>query len=170
MTHGYSAEQRPFVCGVAVMLTHDFRVAVEGGEVQRRSAVLVCVVDDRTFLHQKLHNILVSFQTGPAQGSQPLLVHGSQRGTFETNNRGLTQTCGRELMSIDPLGIYSGPGWMVLVLELTFRKQKLYSAEVTLAGGHHQQGPALLVAHINIGTVLQQLLCNLKNQAAYIRL
>lgn len=70
--------------------------------------------------------------------------------------------CALELMSIDPLVIYSGTGLMVLVLELTFRKQKLYSTEVTLAGGHHQQGPALLVAHINIRPMLQQLLCNLK--------
>lgn len=53
---------------------------------------------------------------------------------------------------------------MVLVLELTFRKQELYSTEVTLAGGHHQQGPALLVAHVNIGTVLQQLLRDLETR------
>lgn len=53
---------------------------------------------------------------------------------------------------------------MVLVLELTFTKQKVYSAEVTLAGGHHQQGPALLVTHVNISTMLQQLLCNLKTR------
>lgn len=66
------------------MLTHDLRVAIEGGQIQRRPSVFVCVVDDRTFLHQKLHNVLVSFQAGPAQGSQPLLVHRSQRGTFET--------------------------------------------------------------------------------------
>lgn len=72
--------------------------------------------------------------------------------------------CSLELMSIDPIVIYSRRGLMVLVLELTFRKQKVHSAEVTLAGGHHQQGPALLVAHINISTVLQQLLCNLKTR------
>lgn len=53
---------------------------------------------------------------------------------------------------------------MVRVLELTFRKQKFYSTEVTLAGGHHQQGPALLVAHINISTMLQQLLRDLKTR------
>lgn len=72
--------------------------------------------------------------------------------------------CGLELMSIDPLGICSRTGLMVLIVELTFRKQKLYSTEVTLAGGHHQQGPALLVAHVNISTMLQQLLCNLKTR------
>lgn len=69
---------------VAAVFTHDLCVTEEGGEVQRRPSVFVRVVDDPTFLHQKLHNVLVSFQTGPAQGSQPLLVHGSQRGTFET--------------------------------------------------------------------------------------
>lgn len=53
---------------------------------------------------------------------------------------------------------------MVLVLELTFRKQELHSTEVTLAGGHHQQGPALLVAHVNISTVLQQLLRDLETR------
>lgn len=53
---------------------------------------------------------------------------------------------------------------MVLVLQLTFRKQELHSAEVTLAGGHHQQGPALLVAHVNISTVLQQLLRDLETR------
>lgn len=36
-------------------------VAIEGSEVQRRSSVFVCVVDDRTFLHQKLYHVLMSF-------------------------------------------------------------------------------------------------------------
>lgn len=53
---------------------------------------------------------------------------------------------------------------MGVVLELTFGEQKLHSTEVTLTGGHHQQGPALLVAHINISSLLQQLLCNLKTR------
>lgn len=52
----------------------------------------------------------------------------------------------------------------MLVLELTFRKQELHSTEVTLAGGHHQQGPALLVAHVNISAVLQQLLRDLETR------
>lgn len=54
---------------------------------------------------------------------------------------------------------------MALVLGLTFRKQKLHGTEVTLAGGHHQQGPALLVAHVNISTVLQQLLRDLETES-----
>lgn len=53
---------------------------------------------------------------------------------------------------------------MGVVLELTFGEKKLHSTEVTLTGGHHQQGPALLVAHINISSLLQQLLCNLKTR------
>ncbi|KAF3843076.1 hypothetical protein F7725_001925, partial [Dissostichus mawsoni] len=39
-----------------------------------------------------------------------------------------------------------------LSIELTFRKQKLYGAQVTLAGCHHEEGPALLVADVNIST------------------
>lgn len=70
--------------------------------------------------------------------------------------------CGRPLMSIDPPVIYSGPGLMAVVPALTFRKQKLHGTEVTLAGGHHQQGPALLVAHVDIGAALQQLLRDLE--------
>lgn len=67
-------------------------------------------------------------------------------------------------MSIDPFLMYSRTGLMGVVLELTFGEQKLHSTEVTLTGGHHQQGPALLVAHINISSLLQQLLCNLKTR------
>lgn len=48
--------------------------------------------------------------------------------------------------------------------ELTFGEQKLYGTEVTLAGRHHQKGPALLVAHVDVGTTLQQPLCNLKTR------
>lgn len=77
--------------------------------------------------------------------------------------------CRLELMSIDPLVFDWRTGLMVLVLQLTFRKQKLYSTKVTLAGSHHQQGPALLVAHINISTVLQQLLCNLETRSETVR-
>lgn len=51
--------------------------------------------------------------------------------------------------------------FMAGVLELTFRKQKLYSAQVALAGSYHEQGPALLVTDVYISTMLQQQLCNL---------
>lgn len=52
---------------------------------------------------------------------------------------------------------------MVLMVSRTFTKQKLYGAQVTLAGSHHEEGPALLVADVDISTVLQQQLCNLGN-------
>lgn len=45
----------------------------------------------------------------------------------------------------------------------TFRQQKLNSTQVTLAGSHHEQRSTLLVADVNVSTMLQQQLCNLKN-------
>lgn len=57
--------------------------------------------------------------------------------------------------------IWCVKAFMLGVLELTFRKQKLYSAQVALAGSYHEQGPALLVTDVYISTMLQQQLCNL---------
>lgn len=45
---------------------------------------------------------------------------------------------------------------------LTFGKQELHGAQVTLAGCNHQQGPALLVTDVDICAVLQQQLSNLR--------
>ena len=49
----------------------------------------------------------------------------------------------------------------MMVLSLTFRKQELDCAQVTLTGCHHEQGPALLVTDVDVGPVLQQQLCDL---------
>lgn len=64
-------------------------------------------------------------------------------------------------MSADSL---DGERDWLLCFQLTFRKQELHGAQVTLAGGHHEQGPALLVAHIYISTMLQQQLRDLRDR------
>jgi len=46
----------------------------------------------------------------------------------------------------------------------TFRQQKLNSTQVTLTGGHHQKGSALLVTDVNVSTMLQQQLSDLSNR------
>lgn len=43
------------------IFTHNLCISIEGSEVQRSPSISVRVVDDRTFLHQKLHNVLLSF-------------------------------------------------------------------------------------------------------------
>lgn len=63
------------------------------------------------------------------------------------------------MRSIDYVGVIG-----VDVLWPTFREQKLHSAQVTLAGGHHEKGPALLVTDVNVGAVLQQQLRNLRSR------
>lgn len=54
--------------------------------------------------------------------------------------------------------------WVVDVWQLTFREQELHGAQVTLAGGHHEKGPALLVADVDVGAVLQQQLRDLRGR------
>lgn len=46
---------------------------------------------------------------------------------------------------------------------VTFRQQELDGAQVTLAGRHHEEGPALFVADVDVGAVLQQELGDLGN-------
>lgn len=55
--------------------TYHLRVSVEGGQVQRGPAALVCVGSGRAFLHQGTDQWEVAFQTRPAQSCKPLLVH-----------------------------------------------------------------------------------------------
>lgn len=62
----------------------------------------------------------------------------------------------------DPELYFNGSSVGRSELWLTFRKQELHSAQVTLAGRHHQQGPALLVTDVDICAVLQQQLGDLK--------
>lgn len=48
----------------------------------------------------------------------------------------------------------------------TFRKQKVDGAQVALAGRHHEERPALLVAYVDVGAALQQQLRNLEGLGA----
>ena len=41
--------------------TYNLCIPIEGSEVQRSPSIFVRVVNDRTFLHQKLHYVLMSF-------------------------------------------------------------------------------------------------------------
>lgn len=130
--------------------THNLCVSIKGSQIQRSSSVFIRVVDDRTFLHQELHNILMSFQTRPAERHQTLLVHLGQRSTFKRK-----KSSGR---------------WRSHALteegfeRFTFRQQKINGASVTLAGRHHEEGPALFVTDVDFSPVLQQELGDLRNK------
>lgn len=47
---------------------------------------------------------------------------------------------------------------------LTFREQEVHRAQVALTRCHHEQGPALLVADVDVSAVLQQQLRDLKRE------
>lgn len=73
--------------------TYHLRVAVEGGQVERRAAVLVSVVGGGAALHQEADDWQVTFETRPAQGAKPLPVRQRQRGSWETEAESTAASC-----------------------------------------------------------------------------
>lgn len=73
--------------------TYHLRVAVERRQVEGRASVLVCVVGGSSALHQEADDGQMSFEAGPAQSGQTLLVRQGQRGSWEKKRTACLASC-----------------------------------------------------------------------------
>lgn len=100
---------------------------------------------------------LCPFKHAQLRGVSPSLSIDVKDAPFETKRQTTTGRSTRGALAA--LAFIGGDA-----SRLTFREQELHGAQVTLAGGHHEKGPALLVADVNVGAVLQQQLRDLRSR------
>lgn len=72
--------------------TYHLRVAVKRRQVEGCASVLVCVVGGGSTLHQEADDGQMSFEAGPAESGQTLLIRQGQRGSWEKKRTALLQS------------------------------------------------------------------------------